>query len=185
MIKIPIEIDMIDGDGCHPLVQVVINGEIQAKMVIDTGASKTVFDQNLLRDHVEMVSYQDFVEESGYESLTSQFSEEELEEMGVEKDGMLSVGVSPGKIDFQFGHIKEFALGSLILKAYPAAFINLDTVNELYSKLRKYQIWGLLGGDFLNRYNAVIDYGQSVLLLDETQEPPELPDLHETEDEPQ
>ncbi len=50
MVKIPLEILTLEDESYHLLVSVTINEEIQGKMVVDTGASRTVVDASLAFD---------------------------------------------------------------------------------------------------------------------------------------
>lgn len=50
MVKIPLEILTLEDESYHLLVSVTINGDIQGKMVVDTGASRTVVDASLAFD---------------------------------------------------------------------------------------------------------------------------------------
>jgi hypothetical protein len=43
--------------------------------------------------------------------------------------------------------------------------MDMNHINELYQKVSDYKICGLLGSDFLLKYNAVIDYKRRVLKL--------------------
>lgn len=47
MIKIPLEILTLEDGSYHLLIAVLLNGELSGKMVVDTGASKTVIDRVL------------------------------------------------------------------------------------------------------------------------------------------
>ncbi len=47
MIEVPIEILTLEDDSYHLLVDVVVNEELEGKMVVDTGASRTVIDSSL------------------------------------------------------------------------------------------------------------------------------------------
>ncbi|MCW3119561.1 MAG: hypothetical protein JWM28_3643, partial [Chitinophagaceae bacterium] len=48
--EIPLEILNLHEDGFHLLVEVVVYGK-PFKAVVDTGASKTVFDKTILLEH--------------------------------------------------------------------------------------------------------------------------------------
>lgn len=50
MTKIPLEILRLEDESYHLLVEVVINSSIKGKMVLDTGASRTVIDTSLSLD---------------------------------------------------------------------------------------------------------------------------------------
>ncbi len=47
MTEIPLEILKLEDDSYHLLIEVFINKEIKGKMVVDTGASRTVIDTSL------------------------------------------------------------------------------------------------------------------------------------------
>lgn len=47
MTKIPLEIITLEDASYHLLVKVVLDGSLEGKMVVDTGASKTVIDSAL------------------------------------------------------------------------------------------------------------------------------------------
>ncbi|PVX49829.1 aspartyl protease [Balneicella halophila] len=47
MMKIPLEILTLEDNSYHLLIDVLINDEIHGKMVVDTGASRTVIDATL------------------------------------------------------------------------------------------------------------------------------------------
>jgi len=41
----------------------------------------------------------------------------------------------------------------------------MRNINQLYQQVTPYNIDGLLGGDFLKKYKAVIDYNHEKLIL--------------------
>lgn len=109
--------------------------------VIDTGASKSVFDKSLTEK---------------YEQL-----EDETEEIQ-------SAGISDKKLETGLGRLETFWLGKLKMEHAKMAIIDLSHINELYSSVAKIKICGLLGGDFLLKYKAKIDYKKKVLELTTT-----------------
>ena len=50
-ITIPFDLLSIEGDGFHLLVEALLNGR-PAKMLIDTGASRTVFDKERITRYI-------------------------------------------------------------------------------------------------------------------------------------
>ena len=128
----------MDGEGCHLFVNVIFNTKIKGKVIIDTGATKTVFDNSLLSDIVKDVH-----------------QPEELK----------SAGIEANMIDSKMGTIDSFKIGKLKLKDFRIVLLNMDNINQLYEKVYKIKIWGLIGGDFLLKYNAIIDYKNKKLII--------------------
>ncbi len=163
--KIPFDIDFIDGDGCHLMVNVTFNDEISGKLVIDTGASKTVFDKTLLTEIITPIENEDFMKMISGESIIEDMSPEQLAELEQGDNKMMSATIGDGPVDFDFGMIKNLSIGELTLKNFPAALVNLDNVNKLYENIGKEKIWGLLGSDILNTYQAIVNYQTRELIL--------------------
>ena len=138
IVKIPLEIIEMDGDGYHLLVKCKINKLKNCNLVIDTGASKTVFDKSALFDSVEILE-----------------NDEELKSAGINADFMESF----------FCNIKSFAIEDFKIKNFQSVLIDLSNINELYQKTIKKKLTGLIGGEFLMKYNAVIDYKKKILKL--------------------
>jgi len=166
MIEIPIDIDFIDGDGCHITVNVLLNDTETGLFIIDTGASKTVLDKELTEHLLQPISQEELDEEVN-QSLIERLTPEQKKELGLEGESVVSVGVGPGKIDFNFGILQKLSMGSFSTTNFHVAYIDLSNVNNLYDALGKPKIWGLLGGDFLLEHHAIIDYKQRKMFLSE------------------
>ncbi|MCY1722680.1 retropepsin-like aspartic protease [Prolixibacteraceae bacterium Z1-6] len=136
--KIPIKIIELESDNYHLLVFSEFQDGTKVNWVIDTGASKTVFDKNL----------------EGY-FVTS---EDELEELH-------SAGINDEIIKTSVGYVNPFFIGNLKVEQMKVALLDMAHINELYSKAVDLQICGLIGSDFLLKYKAVIDYKRKRLLL--------------------
>ena len=54
--------------------------------------------------------------------------------------------------------IDAFSLGDLEITDYEAVALDLENIHEMYAKLGLPQIDGIIGGDLLKRYKAVINY---------------------------
>lgn len=119
-------------------VNVTFNSKIKGKLIIDTGATKTVFDINLLN-----------------EIITDIYIPEELK----------SAGIEANMIESKVGKINKFKIGKLLIKDYNVVLINMQNINQLYENISNLKIWGLLGGDFLSEYNAKIDYKKKLLTI--------------------
>jgi predicted aspartyl protease len=137
--KIPIEIIELDDKSFHLLIEVKINAN-PVNLIIDTGASRTVFDKSL--PGIDLKKNQ------------SKNSEE-----------IHSAGITAGNIESQAVIVKSFKLGKLKLRNFPVVLIDLESINKLYMQVTGKRIHGLLGSDFLLEMNAVIHYGKSSLIL--------------------
>lgn len=139
-INIPIRIIPIENDGFHLLVKIKINDRI-ATMIIDTGASRTVFDEELILKYLK-------VEESTFE-----------------ENEKLSTGLGTNSMKSKAIELKSIKFGNLKIKNYQAIVLDLKHVNESYKMLKLPIIHGVLGGDLLNKYKAVIYYKTKILKL--------------------
>jgi len=138
--KIPIEIVELESENFHLIIKSVFADEAKGNWVIDTGASKTVFDKNLA-DYCLI-------------------SEDEAEELH-------SAGISDEPMTTSLGCVKPFSFGKLEVENMKVALLDMAHINELYSKATNVQICGLLGSDFLLKYKATIDYKRKRLSLSE------------------
>jgi hypothetical protein len=137
-INIPLHIIDMQGDGYHLLVEVKI-GRTRYKVVLDTGASKTVFDQTML--------------------LQAQAGIE------IEATNRLSAGLGTLTMESFTAMLPDLRIGRLKLPQFEVAVLDLSTINQAYAQLNHPQVLGVLGGDILMEYNAVIDYGKRKLSL--------------------
>jgi predicted aspartyl protease len=137
-IVIPIELLQIEGDGYHLMVKTFLNGK-GAILLIDTGASKSVFDKTRIGN---------FITHSEFET-----------------NEQLSTGLGTNSMESHTTVIDEISLGSLVLKNYKAVILDLSHVNLSYTKIGLEPIDGVLGSDILLDYKATIDYGNKQLTL--------------------
>ncbi len=136
--KIPLQIIDLQQDGFHPLVEVKIFKK-SFILVLDTGASKTALDQALL-----MAAY---------------------EHIDIKTSDRLSTGLGTNTMVSSKALISDLYLGDLLIDEFEAAVLDLSTINFAYSELGHPQVLGVLGGDILMKYKAIIDYGKSELVL--------------------
>ncbi len=136
--RIPIRIISIEEDGFHLTVDVEIENK-KALLLIDSGASRSVFD---IRKIMKFTGEQNF-----------------------EPHDKLSTGLGTNSMVTHTTELKRFKIGNLSLTSFKAILLDLENVNESYAKLGLSQIDGVLGGDVLNSYKAIIDYGKSELRL--------------------
>ena len=136
IITVPLQIIDLHGDGYHPLVEIKINS-IPHILVLDTGASKTAFDH-------------DSLEQSGIAILASE---------------RLSTGLGVTNMSSSTAVIRDVQIGELRVANFEVAVLDLSTINVAYRQLDHPEVLGVLGGDILVKYNAVIDYGQQTLIF--------------------
>jgi len=137
---LPIEVTAIEADGFHLMVEVHVNG-IPARLLLDTGASRSVFD----RDRVHR-----FFDGGNPELL-------ENEE--------LSTGLGTNDMQSQALYLEILEIGETRIRHYPAVVLDMSHVNQSYEKLGLTPIDGVLGSDILMKYGAVIDYGRRMMRI--------------------
>jgi predicted aspartyl protease len=108
-----------------------INGKI-ARFVVDTGASRTVFDKDRILNYI---NYPEFAEKEG-----------------------LSAGIGGTDISSFIFDIEELSFGDLMIKDYQAVAMDLSNINTSYEMIKLPPIDGVFGGDLLKKHNAVINY---------------------------
>ncbi len=138
--NIPLQLLPIENDGFHLMVEVEINGK-KANLVVDTGASRTVFDE------IEIQNYLN--EDEG------EFHENER----------LSTGLGTDSMKSQAFELKSLNLGEFEIKDYTALVLDLTHVKQSYENLGLPKIQGVLGSDLLKEYHAVIYYQKKLLKL--------------------
>ncbi|MBR5602808.1 MAG: clan AA aspartic protease [Bacteroidales bacterium] len=131
MIEIPINIINIDGDGFHIVTEGFINGRT-ARFVVDTGASRTVFDKDRILNYTNNPEF-------------------------AEKEG-LSAGIGGTDISSFIFTIENLCFGDLKINDYQAVAMDLSNINTSYEMIKLPPIDGVLGGDLLRKHNAVISY---------------------------
>ncbi len=138
--EIPINIISIEGDGCHIMIPASVNGK-HATVLIDTGASKSVFDISKIKKFIS--------EQQAY----------------FEVNEKLSAGLGTNSIESKATLIEELKIGDCIIKNYKVIILDLIHINQSYNLLNIPAIDGVLGGDLLIQQEAVIDYKNKVLKI--------------------
>jgi len=138
LIKIPLEIIELDNNSFHLFVEGYVNGQV-CHLLIDTGASKTVFALN----HLQNI----------------------LHELPVSQPDIQSAGITASSMDSHSGIISEFRLYQMFIPNMEVILLDLSSIDELYSKFTSKSIWGLIGSDFLLKYKAKLDYGNRSMTL--------------------
>lgn len=102
-------------------------------MVVDTGASKTVFDRHML--------------------ISSGVSESSLLNTNI-----MSSGLGTTTMESFTTLIPIFQIGEWKVNKFVGAVLDLSTINFAYEQMGLPKVIGVLGGDILNAYGAVINY---------------------------
>lgn len=135
-IYVPLQIIDLNSDGFHPLVSISLDGK-PFTMEIDTGASKTALDKNLLL--------------SINKKATLSTNEN------------LSTGLGTNTMKSYTTTISDFRIGDLQITDFEVAVLDLSTINIAYEQMGHQEVFGVLGGDILMAYKAVIDYGKKAI----------------------
>jgi hypothetical protein len=136
MIETPLEILNLHDDGFHLLMEVFVFDQ-PFKAVLDTGASKTVFDKSTVEKYVNQ------------ETLIL--------------SDKLSTGLGTNTMESFTLTIPEMSIGDLKIFNPDVAVLDLSMINLAYEKLEIGKIIGVIGGDILMQYGAVIDYSTEKL----------------------
>lgn len=120
--------------GYHLFIQIKLDDK-PVELLIDTGASRSVFDPSLIGDHIA-----------------------ELTEQPITKSTSLN-----SEVEMSVGRINCINIGDFTLDDYVVGFTSLQHVNDLYEVIIQKEIVGLLGSDFLVQHNAVVNYADKKL----------------------
>lgn len=135
---IPFKVLSIGGEGFHLIMKIYINRKV-ANVIIDTGASKTVFDKKRILKYV----------------TDKKFG----------KHDNLSSGLGTSTMKSHFTIIKKMKIGEIEILDYNSILLDLSHVNKSYHQVGLTQIEGVLGSDILMKYKAVIDYDKKIMKL--------------------
>ena len=133
MVILKLEVIPIENDGYHIFIEAFINDK-PARLLVDTGASRTVFDAGRIRAFLQR------------------------RKRRIEKIDKLSTGLGTNTMESHSVMLESFTLGETTFVDYQAVALNMEHVNQSYSMLGYPEIDGVLGGDLLHELKAVIDY---------------------------
>jgi hypothetical protein len=136
-ISVPLTLINLQDDGFHLLVEIVVFNKAKEWVVLDTGASRTVFDKNYLLEH-----------------LTELADEEESHATTLFTTSSTIQALIP-----------KLKIGTLKIKDYQAVALDLETVNAAYEEMGHPKIIAILGSDLLLKYQAKIDYKKLKMFL--------------------
>ena|SRR5688572_14459872 len=136
--RIPIKFLKIQHDGFHLAIKIRINKKV-AHVLIDTGASKTVFDLEKITKFVKATSF--------------------------DLHDRLSTGLGTSNMTSHITSIDELKIGDIVLSNYTTVLLDLSHVNQSYVQLGLKPIDGVIGSDLLSDFAAIIDFKNKDLKL--------------------
>jgi len=129
--NIKIKILELESDGYHVITKIKIEKKV-LHFIVDTGATHTCMDQN-------------------------NFTSLQPEEPVMEHDGD-SVGIAASGFKTAITIFRNFKIGRMLIPEQRVILLDMSHVNQVYEMLKKTKIDGILGCDFLVKYNALIDF---------------------------
>lgn len=136
MYEICFEIVELEAKTYHLLVKADFGGLEEHWWVIDSGASKSVFD-------VSLTSYY----------ITNG------------DDSVMATGLGKEVVETSSGTILEFKIGGFNFGPIKVALVEFRHINEEYAKFSDKKIVGLIGCDFLYSRKAILNFEQTKLFL--------------------
>lgn len=108
-------------------------------MLVDTGASRTVFDLSRMLERMP-----------------------QIEAVDAER---MSTGLGASGITGKIARIGNLSFNGLKINNYQTMLLNLSHVNESYSELGLAPVDGVLGSDLIHQLQGIINYGKGSLTL--------------------
>lgn len=124
--------------GVHLTLCAKING-MSTNLVLDTGASRSVVDLDYL---VELIP-----------------------EINLAEETMNSAGVGSDSLQCFTSTLDLLELDDFKINQFEIAVMDLTHVKTSYLQLGAEAVFGVIGGDVLTQYNALIDYSALTLTL--------------------
>jgi len=137
-VTVALQIIDLNEDGFHPLLNIKLFGK-KFTVVLDTGASKTAFDKTLLQ-------------QANKSAIITETS-------------ILSTGLGTNSMASFTAVVPDMRIGRLKIPEFEVAVLDLSTINIAYAQMGHPQVLGVIGGDILTKYKAVINYGKNTLKL--------------------
>ncbi|WP_231462714.1 aspartyl protease family protein [Pedobacter sp. Leaf132] len=136
-ISIPLKLINLQDDGFHLLVEVVVFKE-KHFAVLDTGASRSVFDKSLIEKHLaETITVSEEINAATLFTTTTTIQ----------------------------ATIPELKIGRLKIPYYETVAFDLQSVSDTYQQFGHPPIGCIIGGDILMKHKAIIDYENLHLIL--------------------
>ena len=139
MVTVPLTLLNLQDDGFHVLLEVIVFGK-QFNAVLDTGASKTVFDKSTVEKYLHA-------------------------DMALQHTDMLSTGLGTTTMQSFILDVPDLQIGKLHLRHHEVAVLDLSSINFAYQQLDIDPVIGVIGGDILVKYGGIINYRKHTLTL--------------------
>lgn len=136
--EVKLEIVELQTESFHVFLHVLVNHK-KVRMLLDTGASKTVLDK--------------------------EFVESKLKSSKLESSNNPTSSLHATVQSSDIMTAKSITIGSSKLKDYMITVLDLTHVNKTYKMVKCKPIQGILGSDILVEKQAIIDYGKKQLKL--------------------
>ena len=136
MQEISLEIVELESMTYHPLVKAEFEGLAEHWWVIDSGASKSVFDISLIGHYI-----------------------------AGDNDSVMATGLGKEVVETNSGTIAELIIGGVNFGILKVALVDFNHINNEYAKFSDKKIVGLIGCDFLFSRKAILDFDQQKLKL--------------------
>ena len=136
--KIKLEVCELEKKNYHLFIAIKI-GDKNARLLIDTGASKTVFDSERVLQFVAAKK--------------------------IKVHDSKSVGLGVTEMETHAVKLKNITFGKFLVDKFEVAILPIGHVNETYEMIDLPPIDGVLGSDFFMKYKACICYDDAVLKL--------------------
>jgi len=135
---IKIKIIELESDSYHVITKIKVGKKVLF-FIIDTGASHTCMDKDNF--------------------IALQPEEPVLEYKGD------SVGIAGSGFKTAVTSFRDFKMGRMKIFEQKIVLLDMSHINQVYQSLRKPAVAGILGCDFLVKYNAVIDFNAKEMRL--------------------
>lgn len=136
MQEVSLEIVELESMTYHPLVKAEFEGLGEHWWVIDSGASKSVFDVSLIGYYI-----------------------------ADDNDSVMATGLGKEVVETNSGTIAELIIGDFNFGSLKVALVDFNHINNEYAKFSDKKIVGLIGCDFLFSRKAILDFDQQKLKL--------------------
>ncbi len=137
-ITLHIETREIERKNYHLFIELLVSGK-PCRLLIDTGASKTVFDKERVLQFVS--------------------------EKHIKANETKSIGLGAEAMETHAATLKDIQMGKVTLRKWKVAILPIAHVNETYAHIGLPPIDGVLGSDFLMKHDAIISFKKSKLAL--------------------
>ena len=136
MQEICFQIVELEENTYHPVIRAEFPGLGDHWWIVDTGASKSVFD----------------------ETLNDYYTADH-------EDSVMATGLGKEMVETNAGTIPLLQLGGINFGALKVALVNFMHINAEYARFSDKRIAGLIGSDFLYSHKAILDFDKKIISL--------------------